>query len=155
MDTNQEKAGAGMFKNFQSNKYLSSTKDFYHLIVYLLNLHLLLVIIVFVILLNCIYFLTWLLLKSRSVLLKCMLPGKQQKTIFSNPNKGGNGQTIAPILRSKNDRFGVEYTWSTWLNIDPSSFDDSTTQYAKHVFSKTVPGSSDVPMPIPVVMVGQ
>ena len=149
MDTNQGKAGAGMFKNFQSNKYLSGTKDFLSSNSLLAKFaFLLLVIIVFVILLQAgIYFLTWLFSPNQDpVLLKCMLPGKQQKTIFSNPNKGGNGQTIAPILRSKNDRFGVEYTWSTWLNIDPSSFDDSTTQYAKHVFSKTVPyGSSDAP----------
>ncbi len=149
MDTNQGKAGAGMFKNFQSNKYLSGTKDFLSSNSLLAKFaFLLLVIIVFVILLQAgIYFLTWLFSPNQDpVLLKCMLPGKQQKTIYSNPNKGGNGQTIAPILRSKNDRFGVEYTWSTWLNIDPTSFEDSPTQYAKHVFSKTVPyGKSDAP----------
>lgn len=142
MDTAQT-TSSGMFGKFKSNKYLSGTKDFLSSNSLLAKFaFLLLVIIVFIVLLQGgIYILSWLFSPSQDpVLLKCMHPGKEGKIIYSDPNlAGSNSENVAPILRSKNDRFGLEYTWSTWLYVDPSSFSDSSNQIAKHIFSKSVP----------------
>ena len=145
MDTNRG-TSSGMFGKFKSNKYLSGTKDFLSSNSLLAKFaFLLLVIIVFIVLLQGgIYFLTWLFSPSQDpILLKCMQPGKESKIIYSNPNlAGANSENVAPILRSKNDRFGLEYTWATWLYIDPSSFSNSNNQMAKHIFSKSVPAGN-------------
>lgn len=136
-----------MFDDFRSQKLIAGTKQFLDSNSIIAKFaFLLLVIIVFIILLQAgIYIMSWLFSPSEDpILLKCMHPAKMAKTIYSDPNLAGSGATVAPILRSKNDRFGLEYTWATWLFVDPSSFSSKpkTAEPMKHVFSKTVTGPS-------------
>ena len=144
---------SGMFSNFNSRKFLSGTKDFLSSNSIVAKFaFLLLVIIVFIILLQAgIYFMGWLFSPSDDpILLKCMHSAKTSKIIYSDPNLSGTNGTVAPILRSKNDRFGLEYTWSTWLYVEGSSFTQSSSDSGssssvigklRPVFNKATPSN--------------
>jgi hypothetical protein len=49
-----------------------------------------------------------------------MIDAKHQQVIPQDPSMKGN----IPILRSANDVTGMEFTWSTWVYIEESSFED-------------------------------
>lgn len=60
--------------------------------------------------------------------------GTEGKRNFSqNPNSYG----AIPILRSHNDNMGIEFTWSTWLNINQRLYQkNSNHKKFVHVFNK-------------------
>lgn len=63
------------------------------------------------------------------ILIDGMVNAKQLMIIPQNPSKQG----AKPVLRSNNEREGLEFTWSVWINIDDYSYKQK--EY-KHVFHK-------------------
>jgi hypothetical protein len=98
---------------------------------------LLLVIFIFIILLRVgtsllSYFFSF---STNPILIKGMIDAEKLVVVAQNPNTPG----AMPILRSKNERDGLEFTWSIWLWVKnpplSSSASAKPNQY-KHVFSK-------------------
>ena len=56
--------------------------------------------------------------KQNPIVVKGMVSGNQSLRIPQKPGLKGS----IPILRSKNDATGMEFTWSTWLYIEDSTF---------------------------------
>ena len=59
---------------------------------------------------------------SEVILLNGKIAGDQIKEFSQNPNDDADctGPKCArPLLLSKNELTGIEYTWSFWLNINP------------------------------------
>ena len=74
--------------------------------------------------------LAWLFSPSSTpVLVKGMRDGKQLLIIPQDPNQNNS----IPILRSNNQRDGIEFTWSVWLWINDLTYLDG--QY-RHIFHK-------------------
>ena len=93
---------------------------------------LLLVIILFFILLRiCIALLSWLLAPSQNMTL---LNGMADATLPIVISQDPTSTTSMPIIRSTNQIFGMEFTWSIWMFIKPVQ--PSTTSPMQHVFSK-------------------
>lgn len=91
---------------------------------------LVLVLIVFLILMNLgIHLINYFLQPTKSpYIIKGIQSGSESKQISQDPQKPDS----ITIFRSNNEVSGMEYTWSTWLNID--EVEVSTKKY--HVFSK-------------------
>lgn len=74
--------------------------------------------------------LAWLFSPSNSpTLIKGMKDAKQMVIIPQDPNQNNS----IPILRSNNERDGIEFTWSVWLWINDLTYLDG--QY-RHIFHK-------------------
>lgn len=122
---------------FASNQYVSGTKEFLSSNSIVAKFaFLLLVLFVFITLLRLgSAFLGWLLGPSGSPrLIKGMIDAKQMVTIPQNPSSHG----AIPILRSKNERDGIEFTWSCWIYINDLTYKEG--QY-RHIFHK---GNDDI-----------
>ena len=92
---------------------------------------LLLVIIIFFILLRIsIALLSWLLAPSQNMTL---LNGMADATLPIVITQDPTSTTSMPIIRSTNQIFGMEFTWSIWMFIKPVQ---PSTQNWQHVFSK-------------------
>ena len=92
---------------------------------------LLLVIILFFILLRIsIVLLSWLLAPSQNMTL---LNGMADATLPIVITQDPTSTTSMPIIRSTNQIFGMEFTWSIWMFIKPVQ---PTTKAMQHVFSK-------------------
>lgn len=94
---------------------------------------LLLLLIIFVLLLKFgIYIMGWIFsLNQDPYLIKGTASGNKMKKFPQDPNK----KNAVPIMRSKNQNDGIEFTWATWLyikNIEPQ------TKF-KHIFHKGNP----------------
>jgi hypothetical protein len=63
------------------------------------------------------------------ILLKGMIKSNQMMIIPQDPSVEG----AKPILRSNNEREGLEFTWAVWINIDDFSYKQNEF---KHVFHK-------------------
>ena len=133
--TNLGNVSAGRFgKSFgssQSQGLFSGTKDFLESNSLVAKIaFLFLVLIMFILLLKLgVRFISFLFSPSQSPwLVKGMVDGTQQKVFPQNPSVKGS----RPIMRSRNQRDGMEFTWSVWLfikNLEPEN------RY-KHVFHK-------------------
>jgi hypothetical protein len=90
------------------------------------------VIIGFVILFRLmISFITWIFSPSgKVVLVDGLQNGSVSRTISQDPN---NKSSIT-ILRSENEKDGIEFTWSVWLYLN--GFEDSKSGSHHHVFNK-------------------
>ena len=125
------------FNNYGSNKYLDATKEFLESNSIVAKLaFLILVIFIFILLLRLgITILSYLFSFSENpILINGMVDGEHLIVRKQNPNL----RDSIPILRSTNQRDGLEFTWSTWLwvrNPPLNSGFMKNTQY-KHVFSK-------------------
>lgn len=111
---------------------VSSSKDFLESNTFIAKIaFLLLVIIIFFILLRIsIALLSWLLAPSQNMtLLNGMADASLQIHISQDPTSTNS----MPIIRSSNQIFGMEFTWSVWLFIKPALVTQTTPQ---HVFSK-------------------
>lgn len=93
---------------------------------------LLLIIIVFVSLLRIgTFILVWLLSPSKDpTLIKGLNNAKQLINIPQDPSL----QNSIPVLRSVNEKKGMEFTWSIWMYID--DFNNYKKEEYKHVFHK-------------------
>jgi hypothetical protein len=76
-------------------------------------------------------FLGWLFSPAENpILIDGMVDAKQMTIIKQDPSKKGS----IPILRSKNEFDGLEFTWSVWVFIDDVHY--SLNNGDKHVFHK-------------------
>jgi hypothetical protein len=64
------------------------------------------------------------------ILINGMVDAKQMTVIKQDPSKKG----AIPILRSTNERNGLEFTWSVWLFMDDVHYGINTNN--KHIFHK-------------------
>lgn len=111
---------------------VSSSKDFLESNTFIAKTaFLLLVIILFFILLRiCIALLSWLLAPSQNMTLLNGMADAALPIIISQDPTSTNSM---PIIRSTNQIFGMEFTWSIWMFIKPVQPNTSAMQ---HVFSK-------------------
>ena len=61
-----------------------------------------------------------------------MYPGNTAKTFAQSPLDSTKSDPARTVLRSTNERGGIEFTWSLWLFLEA---DPTATQY-RHIFSK-------------------
>lgn len=136
MLTTKISSGAPAYDPYQSKNYLQGTRAFLQSNSMVAKFaFLILVVFVFIILLrigssilsNIFSY------SSDPVLLNGTMNANQLVVVTQDPNTSGS----IPILRSKNQQDGLEFTWSVWLWVDepPLSNTGSSNQY-KHVFSK-------------------
>jgi hypothetical protein len=111
---------------------VSSSKDFLESNAFIAKLaFLLLVIILFFILLRIsIALLSWLLAPSQNM---TVFSGMADATLPIQITQDPTSTNSMPIIRSSNQIFGMEFTWSIWMFIKPVQKDSTSTQ---HVFSK-------------------
>ena len=119
------------FNDFQSNRYVSGTRDFLESNSLVAKVaFLLLVLFVFLFLLRIgVTLVTWLFSPSQSPVLIDGL--KQANTLVRIPQDPSISGAI-PILRSVNEGKGIEFSWSVWLYVE----DIEPQGQLKHVFHK-------------------
>lgn len=130
-------AGAGpaetaSFSDFSSKDLVSGSKDFLESNSWVAKLaFLLMVIIGFVILFRLmISFITWIFSPSGKVIL---INGLQNGSVSTTISQDPNNKSSITILRSENEKDGIEFTWSVWLYLN--GFQDDSGSY-HHVFNK-------------------
>ncbi len=129
--------GEDNFNQFGSNKYLQASKDFLESNSIIAKLtFLILVIFVFIMALRLgIMILSYLFSFSQDpILIDGMVDGEQLIVKQQNPNL----RNAIPILRSTDQREGLEFTWSVWIwvrNPPLNSGAAGSNQY-RHIFSK-------------------
>ena len=109
-------SGASGFNPYGSRKYLQATKQFLQSNTIIAKLaFVLLAIFIFIILLRVgTTILSYIFSFSKIlILLKGMIDAEKLVVVAQNPNTPG----AMPILRSKNQRDGLEFTWSVWVWI--------------------------------------
>lgn len=113
---------------------VSSSKDFLESNTFIAKIaFLLLVIIVFFVLLRiCISLLSLLLAPNQDMTL---LNGMADATLPIQITQDPKSTNSLPVIRSSNQIFGMEFTWSIWIFIKPIQA-SGTNLEAKHVFSK-------------------
>ena len=143
-------AGAGdagataSFSDFSSKDMVSGSKDFLESNSWIAKLaFLLMVVIGFVILFRLmISFITWIFSPSGKVVL---INGLQNGAVSTTISQDPNNKASITILRSENEKDGIEFTWSVWLYLN--GFQDSDSYH--HVFNKgnTTPSTSNGSFP--------
>lgn len=95
---------------------------------------LLLVLLMFIVLLRVgVGIISWIFSPDGSPkLINGMIDATQQQVFIQDPS-GSDGGSVSTILRSKNAKDGLEFTWSVWINI--TNFEYLAGRY-KHVFYK-------------------
>ena len=71
------------------------------------------------------------------VLLDGMIDATKMMIVPQNPKL----KNSIPIIRSDNELHGMEFTWSIWIYIEDSTFEDTSPNYYKHIFHK---GNSNI-----------
>jgi len=125
--------------DFESNKYVNGARDFLNSNSLVAKFaFLILIILAFVLLLRTgAAIISWALSPSDSpILIDGMVDAKHMLVFHQDPSIKGS----KPIMRSNNQRTGMEFTWSTWLYIDDFTYKQG--QY-KHVFHKGNDGIQD------------
>jgi len=129
----------GWFSGFKNNKYVSGSKTFLSSNSLVAKVvFLILVVMLFVFLLRAgVMLMGWLLSPSPNPkVVKGLKDAKKLKVAIQNPNLSG----AIPIIRSKNQRGGMEFTWSVWLYIDDLQY---KMGQVKHIFHKGSEQSKD------------
>lgn len=137
-------AGAGAtasFSDFSSKNVVSGSTEFLESNSWVAKLaFLLMVIIGFVILFRLmISFITWIFSPSGKVVL---VNGLQNGSVSSTISQDPNNKSSITILRSENEKDGIEFTWSVWLYLN--GFEDGSSYH--HVFNK---GNTSTSQPTP------
>ena len=128
----------GVFSQFRNNKIVSGTKEFLDSNSLIAKVvFILLVLILFIFLLRMMTEVLHTLFgpKKNPILLKGIVNGKKSVVISQDPKLEGS----IPILRSKNEDGGIEFTYSTWLMIEDDNFHRTGGYKAnkkKHIFHK-------------------
>ena len=130
------------FSDFSSKDMVNGSKDFLESNSWVAKLaFLLMVVIGFVILFRLmISFITWIFSPSGKVVL---IDGLQNGSVSTTISQDPNNKASITILRSENEKDGIEFTWSVWLYLN--GFQDSDSYH--HVFNKgntttSTPGGS-------------
>jgi hypothetical protein len=133
---NAQLGASGTFNKFRNNKVVAGTTDFLYSNSLVAKVSfLVLVVIMFVIAIRLgSRLITWFLSPSKNpILVNGLRPGKNPKQIYQDPKM----KESIPILRSVNEREGLEFTWSVWLYIesigDPKNPNNSSYN---HIFNK-------------------
>lgn len=135
-------AGAGAtasFSDFSSKDMVSGSKDFLESNSWIAKLaFLLMVVIGFVILFRLmISFITWIFSPSGKVVL---INGLQNGAVSTTISQDPNNKASITILRSENEKDGIEFTWSVWLYLNGFQDSDSSGSGGNgsyhHVFNK-------------------
>jgi len=149
-------AGAGAaagatasFSDFSSKDMVSGSKDFLESNSWIAKLaFLLMVVIGFVILFRLmISFITWIFSPSGKVVL---INGLQNGAVSTTISQDPNNKASITILRSENEKDGIEFTWSVWLYLNGFQGSDSDINGTyHHVFNKgnTTPSQSNGSFP--------
>ena len=119
-------------QSFGSNQYVSAGKEFLQSNSIIAKFaFLILILIVFMMLFSLGSFILAKVFSHdhNPILIDGMINSKQMMIIPQNPSKKG----AIPILRSKNEREGMEFTWSVWIFVDDFGYKEH--EY-KHVFHK-------------------
>ena len=119
-------------QQFASNRYVQGGKEFLNSNSIVAKFaFLILILIVFMLLISLgSFILSLVFAKSHNpILIDGMVDSKQMMVIPQDPSKKG----AKPILRSNNERDGLEFTWSVWIFINDFSFKENEF---KHVFHK-------------------
>ena len=130
-------ARSSPFSRFSSNKYVEGTKAFLDSNSLVAKFaFLILILLIFVMLLRAGTYLIGELFKPSSspMLIDGMIDARQMHVIPQDPD---NKKAI-PVLRSFNERGGIEFTWVCWVNIQDLEYKKG--EY-KHVFHK---GSEEI-----------
>ena len=131
----------GAFAKFRNNKVVSGTTEFLYSNSLVAKVcFLILIIVLFVLALRTsAKFLFWLMSPEKNpILIDGLKDAKKKKIVPVDPISNHS----KPILRSVNERDGLEFTWSVWMFIDslahPGEFADgrNTSNMKKHVFNK-------------------
>lgn len=132
----QGASGSGTLSNvsyqFSNNKFVSGTREFLQSNGLVAKVaFLVLVVILFVVILRLgTQFIGWLYSPSGSpYIVKGLKNAKHTKIVSTNPTIRGS----KPILRSVNERYGIEFTWTVWLFIDDLEYRKGQL---KHIFHK-------------------
>ena len=130
---------SGFINKFRNNKFVSGTSEFLYSNSLVAKVSfLILVIIIFVIATRLSSrFITWLLTPSKNpILINGLRKGNKALRIYQNPAR----KDSIPVLRSVNEREGLEFTWSVWLLIDeigdPASSSYPNDPRNRHIFNK-------------------
>jgi|UniRef100_A0A6C0C1S0 hypothetical protein len=130
-------SSGGLMSGFRNNRVVSGSTEFLYsnsLVAKVAFLILIIILFIFFLRLGT-QLLNWLLGPSTSpILLDGMKDGKKAIIIEQDPKING----AIPIMRSDNERYGTEFTYSVWIFIDDINY--KTGQY-KHIFNK---GSEDM-----------
>ena len=134
-----QNATSGMMSKFRNNKMVSGTTDFLYSNSLVAKVcFLVLIVILFVIALRLgSRLITWLLSPSRNpILVDGLRKGTKALRVYQDPKRND----AIPILRSVNEREGLEFTWSVWLFIekigDPASSAFPNDTRLRHIFNK-------------------
>jgi hypothetical protein len=125
-----------MFSSFQNSQYVEGPKNFLESNSLVARFaFLILVLIVFILALRIgAEFLGWLMAPSGSPhLLDGMVSAKHTQVFPQDPSVSG----AVPILRSKNQEDGLEFTWSTWINIESLTYKEGHYKPVFHKGSKS------------------
>ena len=126
-----------MFSHFKSNRYVNGTKDFlYSNSLVAKVVFLILIVILFVFFLRAgVMLMGWLLSPSPNPKVVAGLKdAKKLKVATQNPNLSSS----TTILRSKNQRGGIEFTWTVWLYIDDLQYKIGKKKHIFHKGSQTM-----------------
>ena len=136
---NAQNATSGMMSKFWNNKMVNGTTDFLYSNSLVAKVcFLVLIVILFVIALRLgSRLITWLLSPSRNpILVNGLRKGTKALRVYQDPKRN----EAIPILRSVNEREGLEFTWSVWLFIekigDPASSAFPNDTRLRHIFNK-------------------
>jgi hypothetical protein len=123
---------SAQLQQFSSNQYVSGGKEFLqsNSIVAKFAFLIMALIVFFAALRLGTAILTYIFQQSPNpILLNGMIKSNQMMIIPQDPSVKG----AKPILRSNNEREGLEFTWAVWINIDDFSYKQNEF---KHVFHK-------------------
>jgi hypothetical protein len=133
--SNVAASSSGMMAKFRNNKIVGGTSDFLYsnsLVAKVCFLVLIVILFIFAARLGS-RFLNWIVTPARNpILIDGMKDAKKLSIIHQNPSVGGS----KPVLRSVNERHGLEFTWSVWLYIDDVSPTYSTNACQKNCDTK-------------------
>lgn len=122
----------GLFSNFRNNKVVSGTTDFLYsntLVAKVCFFILVLILFIYSLRLGSMV-LGYLNSHDKNpILINGLKSGKKLKIIHQDPKVSGS----KPILRSVNEREGLEFTWSVWIFIDDLVYKQGQR---KHIFHK-------------------
>jgi len=143
---NAENSASGMISKFRNNRLVSGTGEFLNsnsLVAKVCFLFLIVILFIIAIRLGS-RMITWFMSPSKNpILVDGLRDGQRYKEISQNPDD----RNSIPILRSVNEREGIEFTWSVWLFVKDTTWDvtrtpelptttASTPTRLKHIFNK-------------------
>lgn len=128
---------SGVFSKFRNNKVVSGTTDFLYsntLVAKVCFFILVIILFIYALRLGSLALGYFTSADKNPILVNGLLPGKKFKVIHQDPKVKGS----KPVLRSVNEREGLEFTWSVWLFIDDLVYKNGQR---KHIFHKGSAGN--------------